>query len=164
MRICFHSYFTPFPSSPLVFLEHSPPLTWSSPCISGHSFSLSLIWVSMLFSLIWVCLALFMIGGFPLFRSQPTCLLRTTSSGFFVWCFDIFWPCWTLVGLSIPVVLKRAFHVQTNQSIVQTPQPPPSQDFYTLDHSLILYPYHPGLGTRQLEMLLCLRAKQNYPQ
>ena len=58
------------------------------------------------------------------------------------------------MGLSIPAVLKRAFHMQTNQSIVQTPQPPPSQDFYTLDHSLILYLYHPGLDTRQLGMAL----------
>lgn len=67
-RICFHSYFTPFLSSTLVFLEHSPPLTWSSPCISGHSFSLSLIWFSMLFFLIRVCLLpLLMTDGFPLF-------------------------------------------------------------------------------------------------
>ena len=39
------------------------------------------------------------------------------------------------------------------------PQPPPSQAFYTLDHSLILCVYHPALGTRQLGMALISQSQ-----
>lgn len=65
----------------LLSLEQSPPLTWCSLYISGHSFSVSFLWFSVLFSLLRTCLLVLpMVNGFPLFRSQLTCLLRTPSS------------------------------------------------------------------------------------